>query len=122
MAIREISRSGPNSRHADEIRWRSHGHWPHVQGSVAKGDTIAGAEFTLARASGHARIVTARKNRYPAPGPHPLAARCPRARDFREGSRRADEDRPVVYRAIAGNHRDEPEAGLGHGGNSLRRF
>ena len=68
--------------HADEIGRRSDGHRPHVQGSAAKGHSLAGAEHALARSGGYAGIAAARKNRHAAAGPHPLAACWRSSADF----------------------------------------
>ncbi len=122
MAVREICRRGFDARHADEIRRRSDGHRAHIQGSVAKGYSFARAEFAVARSCRYACFAVARKNRHAAPRPHSLAFRRPGTRNFREGSNRTDQDRSVVHRADAGNHRDQSQARVGHSGDGPGRF
>ncbi len=58
--------------HADEVRRRSDGHRPHVQGSAAEGHSFAGAEHAVARARRSAGFAAARKTGHAAARPHPL--------------------------------------------------
>src|SRR6266567_4335166 len=99
MAVRKVSRGRQHSRNADEIGRRSDGHWPDLQRSAAKGNSLAGTEHAVARSFGNAGFAAARKIGNAPAGPHPLAADGHGPRTSGPGNLRADEDRSMVHPA-----------------------